>query len=138
MNKTDMFTFDKSCSHTSSYFIRPTESFYMIFRKTNGSFNLAPARVMGLSYADYLRFCRDAYGAIIAGKNELYPIAYFSDSKRCKDLVTFLNSRMEELFTKKFLPIGTSFASFIEQKTEEFEKECEDRYTTLGIPSTDD
>lgn len=35
------------------------------------------ARVLGLDYADFLRFARDVLNAKIMGKNERYPRAYF-------------------------------------------------------------
>ena len=48
--------------------------------KIYGSFNLMPARLLGLTYAQYLRFCRDVLGATLVGKNSKYPVAYSSYS----------------------------------------------------------
>ena len=62
--------------------------------KTTGSYNLLPARLLCLSYAEYLRFCRDELGAEIIGKKSMYPVAYFSDTKSAEGLVNTLNSRM--------------------------------------------
>ena len=62
--------------------------------KTTGSYNLLPARLLGLSYAEYLRFCRDELGAEITGKKNMYPVAYFSDEKTAAGLIGTLNSRM--------------------------------------------
>ena len=62
--------------------------------KTTGSYNLLPARLLGLSYAEYLRFCRDVYKAEIIGKNNMYPVAYFKNNIAAGDLIKMLNERM--------------------------------------------
>lgn len=61
---------------------------------TTGSYNLLPARLLGLSYADYLRFCRDELGAEIIGKKSMYPVAYFPNKASAVGLVDNLNGRM--------------------------------------------
>lgn len=63
--------------------------------RTVGSYNLLPARLLCLSYAEYLRFCRDELGAEIIGKKSMYPVAYFPDAKSATSLVNTLNSRMQ-------------------------------------------
>ena len=63
---------------------------------TTGSYNLLAARLLNLSYAQYLRMCRDLYGAEIVGKNHRYPVAYFKNgSETAKQLVSLLNKRAE-------------------------------------------
>lgn len=69
--------------------------------RTTGSYNLLPARLLGLSYAEYLRYCRDIYKAEIIGKNNMYPVAYFKDNIAVGDLIRTLNSRMELLIQKR-------------------------------------
>lgn len=69
--------------------------------RTTGSYNLLPARLLGLSYAEYLRYCRDIYKAEIVGKNNMYPVAYFKDNIAAGDLIHTLNSRMELLIQKR-------------------------------------
>ena len=61
---------------------------------TTGSYNLLPARLLGLSYADYLRFCRDELGAEIIGKKSMYPVAYFPNKTSAEGLIQNLNTRM--------------------------------------------
>ena len=65
------------------------------FHLTNfkGSCNCIPAKLMMLSYANYLRFCRDQYGAELIGKNQKYPQALFSDKSKAEVLVKELNRR---------------------------------------------
>ena len=61
---------------------------------TTGSYNLLPAHLLGISYAEYLRFCRDELGAEIIGKKNMYPVAYFPDKKWAVSLIQNLNTRM--------------------------------------------
>ena len=56
---------------------------------------------MGLTYAQYLRMCRDIYGAEIIGKNNQYPIPYFKSNSSVSDLVRTLNTRMNLLIQKR-------------------------------------
>ena len=68
---------------------------------TNGSFNIICARVMGLSYANYLRMCRDRYGADIIGKGCKYPVAFFEKNKKTDELVSILNNKAKEILKGK-------------------------------------
>jgi hypothetical protein len=67
------------------------EKFYLNF--TEGSYNVIGARLMGLTYANYLRMCRDIYGAEIVGKGSAYPYPVFKLSKELDDLIEQLNAR---------------------------------------------
>lgn len=60
---------------------------------TRGSYNVMFARLAGLSYANFLRMCRDEFGAEIRGKETKYPVAYFKLSKGLYAAVDFLNAR---------------------------------------------
>jgi hypothetical protein len=68
---------------------------------TKGSYNIIQARVMGLSYAQYLRMCRDIYGAEIIGKKSMYPVAYFTNTNAVEELVKQLNLRATLILTKR-------------------------------------
>ena len=67
----------------------------------HGSCNVLAARVCGLSWADYLRMCRDVYGAELMGKNERYPVAYFTDTVKAKQLVAALNKQVSTILKHK-------------------------------------
>ena len=75
-----LFVLEESFNNSGLYIIGinhqvfNTFSHYQDGDQFRGSYNLFAARVMGLNYADYLRLCRDYYGAILTGKNEKYPI----------------------------------------------------------------
>lgn len=60
-----------------------------------GSYNLLPARLLNLSYADYLRFCRDVLGANIVEKGTKYPVAYFRSTPEVQQFLKLLNKRAE-------------------------------------------
>ena len=91
--------FDKQCFyaeessyHPGKYMIRVNcENFHI--GQAEGSLNLIQARLLNLSYAQYLRFCRDIGGAEIFGKNTKYPVAYFAEGERLSQIVKLLNKR---------------------------------------------
>ena len=60
---------------------------------TSGSYNVFLARLAGLSYADFLRMCRDEFGAEIIGKDKLYPVAYFNFGEGLSVLTKWLDTR---------------------------------------------
>lgn len=68
---------------------------------TCGSYNILLARIFDLSYADYLRMCRDEYGAVLRGKNCLYVIPLFSSDSKIDLLINNLNKRFTKLFKKE-------------------------------------
>lgn len=59
----------------------------------SGSYNVFLARLAGLSYADFLRMCRDEFGAEIIGKDKLYPVAYFNFGEGLSALTKWLDTR---------------------------------------------
>lgn len=66
-------------------------------RNTKGSYNVLLARIAGLSYANFLRMCRDNFGATIIGKNSAYPVAYFEKSENLERLVKWLDIRTKSI-----------------------------------------
>lgn len=64
---------------------------------SRGSYRTLAARVMGLSYANYLRMCRDLYNGEISGKGSLYPIVKFANKSDVTKLISILNSRTSEI-----------------------------------------
>ena len=71
------------------------------FSQFKGSCNCVPAKLMMLSYANYLRLCRDIYGAELQGKNTKYPIALFKDKKNAEALAKELNCRAAQVIHPK-------------------------------------
>lgn len=69
-----------------------------------GSYSMMAARVLGLDYADFLRFARDVLKAKIMGKNERYPRAYFRKTSEVLQMVKLLNKRMELIMDMRAKP----------------------------------
>ena len=94
------FYLEESASMPNKFLIYPNHD-RLHLEATNGSFSVICARVMGLSYANYLRMCRDRYGADIIGKGSKYPIAFFEKNEKTKELVAILNSKAREILKGK-------------------------------------
>lgn len=60
-------------------------------QSTKGSFGILPSRLMGISYPNYLRFCRDELNAIVVGKNHLYIDPIFLKTKEFFQFLKVLN-----------------------------------------------
>ena len=93
------FKVDVSPINIGKYVIRPNFDKLPLYY-TTGSYNVIMARIMGITYANYLRLCRDEYGAEIVGKNSMYPVAYFTEEKRVKELVKELDKRVGRILNK--------------------------------------
>ena len=70
----------------------------------SGSYNVLPARLMGLSWTDYLRFCRDILGAELRGKNTIYVVPYFKHTPEVRQFCKLLNKRMELIMYEREHP----------------------------------
>ena len=90
------FNCEETMSNPGKYIIRPNFN-ELPLKCTIGSYNILPARLMNLSYAQYLRMCRDVYGAEIIGKKTMYPMAYFSTPEQAADLLKELDKRAGKL-----------------------------------------
>ena len=49
-----------------------------------GSWNVLPARILGISYPEYLRYARDKYNGTLYGKGQKYPIVKFDNQEDCR------------------------------------------------------
>lgn len=65
-------------------------------RSTRGSLTVLQARLLGLSWPDFCRFCRDILDAKVYGKGSMYPVIYFpKNSEKVNKYLNLLNTRME-------------------------------------------
>jgi hypothetical protein len=94
------------------------DKFYL--KSTNGSFNVIGARLMGLTYAQYLRMCRDIYGAEIIGKGSLYPYPVFKLSQGLADLIEELNARANLVLWEREHPDFEEHAAYVKEKNPRF------------------
>lgn len=94
------FKVDESIACPNHFMITVNhEEFYI--KHTLGSCNVISARVMNLSYASYLRMCRDKFKAEIYGKGSKYPIAYFKDKENANSLVKILNEYADRIMKER-------------------------------------
>ena len=121
MTKVKCFIREESASHPGKWIVRPVhENFHL--EHTEGSFNVICARLFNLSYADYLRMCRDCFGAEIIGKGSFYPVAYFKRSKELDALVELLNTRANLILWEREHPDHEEHAQFVKEKNPYFYK----------------
>lgn len=119
MKKVKVFYRDESASYPGKYMIRADlEKFYLNY--TEGSYNVIQARLMGLTYAQYLRMCRDCFGAEIIGKGSTYPVPYFKLSKELNDLIEQLNARANLVLWEREHPDFEQHAQYVKEKNPKF------------------
>ena len=71
---------------------------------------------MGLTYPQYLRMCRDCFGAEIIGKDSMYPVAYFKRSKELDALIDNLNARANMVLWEREHPDYEEHAAYVKEK----------------------
>lgn len=72
---------------------------------TDGSYDVFIARLLNLSYPDYLRWARDRLGAELVGKNKRYATVLFRiDDANAQLLVDILNKRLEYIIHEHDFP----------------------------------
>lgn len=103
MIKKECFTIEESATNPGKWMITPVHENFCL-KHTEGSFNIICARLMNLSYAQYLRFCRDMVGGEIVGKGHKYPVVYFSRGERLQAFVRLLNTRANLVLWEKENP----------------------------------
>lgn len=119
MKTVRVFSRDESATQPGKYMIRADlEKFHLNY--TEGSYNIIGARLMGLTYAQYLRMCRDVYGAEIIGKGSLYPYPVFKLSKGLNDLIEQLNARATLVLWEREHPDFEEHAQLVKEKTPRF------------------
>ena len=116
MTKVEYFVLEESPYRPGKYTIRLNFDKFPSQLSTSGSFNLLPARLLNLTYAQYLRFCRDIVGGEIAGKNTVYPVAYFSKTMTTNAFVRLLNSRMNLVVWEREHPDWREHQEYLAQK----------------------
>lgn len=122
MKKVKVFSREESVSYPGKYIIRvDLDKFHLDY--TEGSYNVICARLMGLTYAQYLRMCRDCFGAEIIGKGSNYPVPYFKLSEQLKDLVDGLNARANLVLWEREHPDFEEHAAFVKEKNPRFYEE---------------
>lgn len=61
------------------------------------SYQLLKARLVGMTYKEYLEFCRDSLGArVIINHNHKWSSVYFKDTPNVRKFVGILNTKFDE------------------------------------------
>lgn len=119
MKKVKVFYRDESATYPGKYMIRADlDKFHLNY--TEGSYNIIGARLMGLTYANYLRMCRDIYGAEIVGKGCNYPYPIFKLSKGLENLIDELNARANLVLWEREHPDFEEHAQYVKEKNPRF------------------
>ena len=122
MKKIKVFSREESVSYPGKYIIRvDLDKFHLEY--TEGSYNVICARLMGLTYTQYLRMCRDCFGAEIIGKGSMYPVAYFKLSEKLKDLIDGLNARANLVLWEREHPDFEDHAAYVKEHNPRFYEE---------------
>lgn len=121
MTKVKCFIRDESASHPGKWIVRPVlDNFHL--DSTSGSFNIICARLFNLDYPQYLRMCRDCFGAEIIGKNSMYPVAYFKRSKELDALIDILNARANLVLWEREHPDFEEHAEYVKENSPNYYK----------------
>lgn len=98
------FYLDTSPLYTNKYVVRMDHSKFLFPNGTKGSYDVFIARLLNLTYADYLRYARDRLGAELVGKKSKYVVAYFDLNETTRAFVSLLNKRMEYVMDEQKFP----------------------------------
>ena len=98
------FYLEESPIYKNKYIIRLNHDKLLFPTGTSGSYNVFIARVLNLSYADYLRYSRDRLGAELVGKQSRYVVAYYDKNQTTEAFVKLLNKRMEYIMHEHSFP----------------------------------
>lgn len=98
------FFLENSGTYQDKYIIRLNHDSFPFPNGTKGSYGVLVARLLNLSYTDYLRYARDKLGAELVGKNTKYVIPYFDKNELTMKFVDVLNKRMKYIMFEQEHP----------------------------------
>lgn len=94
------FSLDESPIYTNKYILRVDMDKLPFPNGTSGAPAILPARLLNLSYSDYLRYTRDRLGAELIGKGKKYIGIYFDRTPVTAQFIKLLNSRVALILNK--------------------------------------
>lgn len=100
------FYLDESPIYQNKYIIRLNHEKFLFPNGTNGSYSVIIARILNLSFTDYLRYARDRLGAELVGKNKRYVIPYFDKNQVTNAFIKLLNERMSFIMHEHKFPFN--------------------------------
>lgn len=89
-----IFTFRPALTDKTKMLIVPAD--YSVFKGLEiGSYVLAPARVLGLTYGEYLQYIATKYpDKVIIKPSKGYVVSYWTDCDELKDFIKLLNDKV--------------------------------------------
>ena len=94
------FYLEESPYYPHRYTLRLNYELCDITKGTRGSTSVLPARLLHLTYAHFLRYCRDVLNAELIGKNGLYVVPYFKGDIKSRSFVRLLNARLHYIMSE--------------------------------------
>ena len=98
------FYLEEAPYYANKYMIQMNHDLFNFPNGTRGSYRVMLARLVNLSYAQFLRYCRDVLGAELVGKNQKYVLPYFDKTNEVRMFVKLLNARMEYVMREQESP----------------------------------
>lgn len=98
------FKLEESPIYKNKYIITMDYEKFLFPNGTEGSYQVFVARLLNLSYADYLRYARDRLGAELVGKKSKYIAAYFDKNQTTDMFIRLLNKRMDYIMNEHEFP----------------------------------
>ena len=94
--RTKWFTYQETSDPKKVIIVPDNYEVFPFNTKEGGSYALAPARVLGLSYPDYLRFLMTMFPneIEIIGKGRAYPVVYWERNKTLYTFLQLLNAKL--------------------------------------------
>lgn len=94
--KREYFTFRETTTPNEFIIVPKDYEAFPFNIKNGGSYSLAPARVLGLSPANYLRFLLNMFpdDVVVRGKGSLYMVAYWKKDKALYTFIRMLNAKI--------------------------------------------
>lgn len=87
--------YEEAMDRPGYYLLKLHHDEFPVHGLEKGSFNVLFARLLNLSYADFLRLCRDLVGAELYGKGQLYVLPYFKLTNDFLMFVRYMNKVAE-------------------------------------------
>lgn len=90
-------------STKNEYVVMFKDNLFDIIPYIYGSAAVINARLLGLTYAQYLKWCRDVYNARLVGSKSLYVVPYYANKDDAAAVASELDRRLIKVFSEERL-----------------------------------
>lgn len=98
------FYLEHSLIYQNKFVIRFDTCLFPYAAEIAGSYDILIARLLNLSYANYLRYARDRLGAQLIGINNRNITVLFDNSLEVKAFINLINKRLEYVINEREFP----------------------------------